>query len=118
MAGSRWVFPNPESPGMNRGLYAFAGASATATAAACAKRLLEPITNVSNVYLGLSRAWVGRGAPGPAPAGLPAFECSRIPTGLYGAPRSKAEIVLSCAPPAWAGTSPVLVPVPLAAPAE
>src|ERR1035437_4754367 len=50
---------------MNSGLYALAGASATATAAACAKRLLEPITNVSKVYLGLSRAWVGRGVTAP-----------------------------------------------------
>ena len=41
---------------MNSGLYALAGASATATAAACANRLLEPMTNVSKVYLGLSRA--------------------------------------------------------------
>src|SRR5579859_1404521 len=41
---------------MNSGLYAFAGASATATAAACAKRLLEPMTKVSNRYLGLRRA--------------------------------------------------------------
>src|SRR5437870_436693 len=40
---------------MNSGLYAFAGDSATATAAACANRLDEPMTNVSNVYLGLSR---------------------------------------------------------------
>jgi len=32
-----------------------AGASATATAAACANRLLEPMTNVSNVYLEFSR---------------------------------------------------------------
>jgi hypothetical protein len=41
---------------MNSGLYAFAGASATATAAAWAKRLLEPMTKVSNVYFGLSLA--------------------------------------------------------------
>jgi hypothetical protein len=40
---------------MNRGLYAFAGDSATATDAACANRLDEPITNVSNMYFGLSR---------------------------------------------------------------
>ena len=40
---------------MNSGLYAFAGASATATAAACANRLLEPMTKVSKVYFGLSR---------------------------------------------------------------
>ena len=44
-------------------------ASATATAAACANRLLEPMTKVSKVYLGLSRAWVGRGAPGSGPGG-------------------------------------------------
>ena len=41
---------------MNSGLYALAGASATATAAACANRLDEPMTNVSNRYFGLSRA--------------------------------------------------------------
>ena len=32
---------------MNSGLYALAGASATALAAACANRFEEPITNVS-----------------------------------------------------------------------
>ena len=41
---------------MKSGLYAFAGASATATAAACANRLLDPMTNESNWYLGLRRA--------------------------------------------------------------
>src|SRR3954452_9341544 len=40
---------------MNSGLYAFAGDSATATLAAWAKRLLDPMTNVSNMYFGLSR---------------------------------------------------------------
>ena len=40
---------------MNSGLYAFAGASATATAAAWAKRLDWPMTKLSNVYFGLSR---------------------------------------------------------------
>src|SRR5438034_6636575 len=39
---------------MKSGLYACAGASATASAAACAKRFDEPITNESNVYFGLS----------------------------------------------------------------
>ena len=38
---------------MKSGLYACAGASATASAAACAKRFDEPITNRSNVYFGL-----------------------------------------------------------------
>ena len=38
-----------------------AGASATATAAACAKRLLLPMTNVSNVYFEFSLAEAGRG---------------------------------------------------------
>src|SRR5215470_20013971 len=40
---------------MNSGLYALAGASATATAAAFANRLLEPMTNVSKVYFLFSR---------------------------------------------------------------
>ena len=40
---------------MNSGLYALAGDSATATAAAWANRLDEPMTNVSNMYFGLSR---------------------------------------------------------------
>jgi hypothetical protein len=35
---------------MKSGLYAFAGDSATATAAAWANLLLAPMTNVSNVY--------------------------------------------------------------------
>ena len=47
---------------MNKGLYAFAGASATATAAACAKRLEAPMTNVSKRYFGFRRAV---GSPGP-----------------------------------------------------
>jgi hypothetical protein len=38
---------------MNSGLYAWAGASATASAAAWAKRFDDPITNESNVYFGL-----------------------------------------------------------------
>ena len=37
---------------MKSGLYAWAGASATASAAACANRLDDPITNRSNVYFG------------------------------------------------------------------
>src|SRR6185503_5189027 len=39
---------------MKSGLYACAGASATASAAACAKRFDEPITKLSNVYFGLA----------------------------------------------------------------
>src|SRR5690349_18736840 len=39
---------------MNSGLYARAGASATATAAAWANRLEAPITKVSNVYFSFS----------------------------------------------------------------
>ena len=64
---------------MNSGLYAFAGDSATATAAAWANRLDEPMTNVSNVYFGLSRLPPRRRAAGararprpvPAPIGRP-----------------------------------------------
>src|SRR6478752_2105179 len=40
---------------MNSGLYALAGASATATAAACANRLDWPMTKLSKVYFGFSR---------------------------------------------------------------
>src|SRR5919198_1061896 len=39
---------------MKSGLYACAGASATASAAACANRFEEPITNESKVYFALS----------------------------------------------------------------
>src|SRR5437868_852794 len=38
---------------MKSGLYAWAGASATASAAACAKRFDEPMTNESKVYFEL-----------------------------------------------------------------
>ena len=38
---------------MKSGLYACAGASATASAAAWAKRFDDPITKESNVYFGL-----------------------------------------------------------------
>ena len=59
---------------MNSGLYALAGASATATAAAWANRLLEPMTKVSNVYFGLSRVGSLARAPGsrPVPGASPA----------------------------------------------
>src|SRR5438094_402126 len=54
---------------MNRGLYAFAGDSATAKAAACANRFEAPMTNVSKVYRAFSRdslVWVARSS---APTG-------------------------------------------------
>ncbi|GAA4802627.1 hypothetical protein GCM10023353_00810 [Tomitella cavernea] len=54
--------PKPDSPQMNSGLYARAGASAMATAAACEKRFDGPVTNVSKVYLGFSPA--SRALPG------------------------------------------------------
>lgn len=41
---------------MNSGLYALAGVSETAKAAAWAKRLDWPMTNDSKTYLGFSRA--------------------------------------------------------------
>src|SRR3954447_14099516 len=49
---------------MKSGLYACAGASATASAAACAKRFDEPITNRSNVYLGFIPASLAGAADG------------------------------------------------------
>jgi hypothetical protein len=51
---------------MNSGLYARAGASATATAAAWLNRFEAPMTNVSNVYFSLSRACDRGPAAGPA----------------------------------------------------
>ena len=45
---------------MKSGLYACAGASATASAAACANRFDEPITNESKVYLALKPPLSGR----------------------------------------------------------
>src|SRR5688500_18103039 len=84
---------------MNKGLYALAGASATATAAACANRLLEPITKVSKVYLGFSRAGppcVRLPRPShlfctvPAPPDPPTPPTPPAPGGAAGgAPRSK-----------------------------
>src|SRR5215211_1923045 len=56
---------------MNSGLYACAGASAIASAAACAKRFEEPITNESNVYLGLIPAASGRGSGGGVSVAAP-----------------------------------------------
>src|SRR5262245_26721351 len=57
---------------MKSGLYACAGASATANAAACANRLDEPITKESNVYLSFNPSTRGvaatstRGPPSPS----------------------------------------------------
>src|SRR5918996_5166184 len=46
---------------MKSGLYACAGASATASAAACAKRFDDPMMKRSNVYFGLSGdSWTSR----------------------------------------------------------
>ena len=60
---------------MKSGLYACAGASATASAAACAKRFDEPITNRSNVYFvfrpeSLTRCAGGWVASGEAPVSV------------------------------------------------
>src|SRR3954452_12894337 len=49
---------------MNSGLYAWAGASATASAAACANRFDEPITNRSKVYFGFMPASLADAAAG------------------------------------------------------
>ena len=61
---------------MKSGLYAWAGASATASAAACAKRFDEPMTKLSKVYFGFVRAGSdssplpGIDAPASSPARL------------------------------------------------
>jgi hypothetical protein len=52
---------------MVSGLYDLPGFSATATAAACANRLEAPMTKVSKVYFGFSRASISlRGRTGSA----------------------------------------------------
>ncbi|CUR62331.1 hypothetical protein NOCA170277 [metagenome] len=61
------------------------GASATATAAACGKRLDEPMTKVSKVYLGLSRVSSAEGRRSPCPiegsgSDIAGGACSRGPT--------------------------------------
>ena len=69
---------------MKSGLYACAGASATASAAAWAKRFDEPITKRSNVYFGLRPLRSRRRGSCPSPAqvvarllGLPALRGKR-----------------------------------------
>ena len=49
MACRRCVFPRPEPPQINSGLYAPEGFAATACAAACANLLVEPTIKFSNV---------------------------------------------------------------------
>ena len=49
---------------MKSGLYAWAGASATASAAACANRFDDPMTKLSNVYFGFAPGCVSCGAVG------------------------------------------------------
>ena len=56
MAWRRCVLPIPGEPCRKSGLYEWPGSSATASAAACAKRLPAPITNCSKVYFGFSRS--------------------------------------------------------------
>ena len=59
--------PSPVPPWIRSGLYAWPGASATASAAACEKRLDEPMTNDSNVYFGRKLVpALGRAAPARA----------------------------------------------------
>ncbi len=51
---------------MKSGLYACAGASATASAAACANRFDDPMTKLSNVYFGFVPGCVSRSSAGTA----------------------------------------------------
>src|SRR5258705_11451609 len=61
---------------MTSGVDALSGSAATGTAAACANLLLDPMTNVSNVYFGLSLVWVGRATPF---GGMPEFPGRPVP---------------------------------------
>src|SRR5690625_6813456 len=90
---------------MNSGLYALAGASATATAAACAKRFEEPMTNASKWYLGLTRdsagitalsvCW-GRGPIGSSSKTGSADSGWLLGGAAAGAAEEIAELVFAC----------------------
>ena len=54
----RCVLPRPAPPQINSGLQRVPGDSATASEAACANRLLEPTTKVSNVQRGFKLAFI------------------------------------------------------------
>src|SRR5690606_27312108 len=75
------------------GLYASAGASATARHAAWAKRLLGPTTNVSNVYRGFSTSGCGSfsTAAARAAAGFGACGAGTAGEGAAGAPAGDAS---------------------------
>ena len=89
---------------MNSGLYALAGASATATAAACANRLLEPMTNVSKVYFEFSRVPPSLGAGGIAPGVSGTALVWRVsPAPLPCMPPCIPPCNPSCIPPSCAG---------------
>src|SRR3954468_3326315 len=99
---------------MNSGLYAFAGDSATATDAAWANRLDEPMTNVSNVYFGLSRlpavspGRLPRLSPRPVPGPPPRAGSSRMFVGRPVIPLSAGRAAVAtpagiAAPHDWAG---------------
>src|SRR5689334_1016239 len=102
---------------MNNGLYALAGDSATATAAACAKRFDDPMTKVSNMYFGFSRLPSGvaagvrrssRPVPAPDRGGGTGAE-SGIAGGRYlGLPYPSTDATVPAAP------SPAVVPGSLA----
>src|SRR3954465_5532176 len=65
---------------MNSGLYAWAGASATASAAACAKRFDDPITKESKVYFGFQPTPAGSARGGSTASG----RCGPAPVRLDG----------------------------------
>src|SRR4051794_27479242 len=80
---------------MSSGLYALPGASAAATAAACANRFEEPITKVSKTYLGLSR--VSSTLP---PDGPPA--CEGGPASSKGFVDLSGNVSVDLSPGRWA----------------
>ena len=81
---------------MKSGLYACAGASATASAAAWAKRFDEPITNRSNVYFGLDPA----AEPARSGAGRSAARRPRRPAAAAGR-AAPALGTVSCTRRSW-----------------
>src|SRR5881398_10656 len=93
---------------MKSGLYACAGASATASAAACAKRFDEPITKWSKVYFGFS-------GPVAAPAGAVAAGRSSSSACRFAAAGASTRKRTSSEPPAMSFDVRFLVDAPAAA---
>src|SRR5512143_860480 len=78
MAERRCVLPNPTPPYTKSGLYALAGLSATACAAACANWLDGPTTKLLKVYFGFKLCSFVLGLGGSGTGSLSASGTSSV----------------------------------------